>query len=293
MSRRENYIELKQKQILMYCKIFAASLLMFFPIFGKAQNCCVQDKGWIAMASATKFETAHEAPLPFEYAPDHGKMIDFETDEGKKGYAFYVPSDKPTNNVLLIFPEWWGVNDYIKQEAERWQKMLGNVDVYAIDLYDGKVAATPEEAKNLSISLDAKRGESIVNGVLSLAGTDKNIATLGWCMGGSWSFTAALLAGQQARACVMYYGFPEQDSAKISQLKCDVLYNRGAKDAFITKDKMDTFQKNVETAQHRLILHSFNADHAFANPSNPKHDPVATEQANSFALKFLKEKLQL
>lgn len=262
-------------------------LFLLISVCTKAQNCCMQDKGWIAMASTTTFEMAHDAPLPFEYAPDHGKMVEFETDNATKGYAFYVPSDKPTNSVLLLFPEWWGLNDYIKQEAERWQKMLGNVDVYAVDLYDGKVAATPEEAKKLSTSLDAKRGESIVNGILSVAGTDKNIATLGWCMGGSWSFTATILAGQQAKACIMYYGFPEQDSLKISRLKCDVLYNWGSKDAFITKDKIDEFQKNIEATKHQFTLHSFYADHAFANPSNPKHDPVATEQANNFALKFL------
>jgi carboxymethylenebutenolidase len=167
------------------------------------------------------------------------------------------------------------------------------VDVYAVDLYDGKVATTAAEAKKLSTGLDAKRGASIINGVLSLAGQNKNIATLGWCMGGTWSLTATLLARQQAKACVMYYGFPEQDSAKVSKLQCDVLYNWASKDNFITKDKVDVFQQKVEASKHNFILHTFNADHAFANPSNPKHDPVATEEANSYALKFLKEKLQL
>lgn len=258
-----------------------------------AQNCCVQNNGWVAMASTQKFQAAHEAPLPFEYESKTGKMISFETKDGKEGRAFYLPSDQATNNVLLVFPEWWGLNDYIKQEAERWQKMLGNIDVYAIDLYDGNVATTPEEAKKYATALDEKRGKNIVEGVLAVVGTDKNVATLGWCMGGAWSFTATILAGQQAKACVMYYGFPEQDSATISQLKCDVLYNWGSKDAFITKDKIDAFQKNIVATQHQFILHSFRADHAFANPSNPKHDPAATEEANSYAFKFLKEKLQL
>ena len=259
----------------------------------QAQNCCVQDKDWVAMASTQQFSSFHEAPLPFQYESDKGKMIEFDTKDGKKGHAFYLPSDEATTNVLLIFPEWWGLNDYIKQEAERWQKMLGNIDVYAVDLYDGNVATTREEAQKYATALDEKRGKTIINGVIALAGKDKRIATLGWCMGGSWSFTASLLAGNQAAACVMYYGFPEQDSAVISTLQTDVLYNWASKDDFITKDKVDEFQENVETTGNDFKLHIFHANHAFANPSNPKHDPVATEEANKYTLDFLKEKLQL
>jgi carboxymethylenebutenolidase len=35
----------------------------------------------------------------------------------------------------------------------------------------------------------------------------------------------------------------------------------------------------------------FEADHAFANPSNPKYDPKATEEAYKMTLDFLKARL--
>lgn len=259
-----------------------------------AQSCCSKDNGWVAMASSGPFISAHDAPEPFAFVPEGGSMIRFHTkDAGKDGQAYYVPSDKATNVVLVIFHEWWGLNDYMKQEAERWQKMLGNVDVYAVDLYDGMVAATPEEASKIAKSLDARRGQHIIEGLISKIGQDKQIATLGWCMGGSWSFTAALLAGDQAAACVMYYGFPEQDEQKVKTIQCDVLYMWASRDNFITRDVVQTFKQQVEATNHRFDLHVFDAVHAFANPSNPHHDPKATEEAQVLTLKFLKERLRL
>jgi carboxymethylenebutenolidase len=277
-------------------KLFSSGLLLaslVLHVESNAQSCCSQDEGWLTLASDKDFQASHEAPLPLNYKQEHGSMISFETLDGKPGNAFYLPSDQATDEVLIIFHEWWGLNDYIKMEAERLQKMLGNVDVYAVDLYDGKLAATPEEAGKLSKSLDAKRGETIIKGVLAKAGKNKEIATLGWCMGGSWAFTTALLADKQARACVMYYGFPEQDKKKIAGLKTDVLFIWGSQDKFITKNVVDEFQKEVVASGNKFTLHSYSADHAFANPSNPHHDAKATEDAMALTLAFLKERLRL
>ena len=41
----------------------------------------------------------------------------FKTPVGNNGRAYVVKSNKPTDKVLFLFHEWWGLNDYIKQEA--------------------------------------------------------------------------------------------------------------------------------------------------------------------------------
>lgn len=266
---------------------------VLFSSVSRAQNCCVNSSNFPMLAMNTDFIAAHASPEPFNYTPAKGSMVSFATLDGKDGQAFYVPSDQATTNVLLIFHEWWGLNDYIKQEAERWQSMLGNVDVYAVDLYDGKVANDQATASKLSSSLDKKRAENIVKGTLAKAGKDRRVATLGWCMGGSWAFNAAVLAGGRSAATVMYYGFPETDQRKINQLKSDILYIWASQDKFITREVIDRFQEQVQEAGRDITLHTFNADHAFANPSNPKHDQIASAQAEKLAVAFLKEKLQL
>ncbi len=258
-----------------------------------AQSCCAKPSDMQLMAMNSDFKAAHAAPLPFNYTMPKGSMVEFETRDSKKGHAYYIPSDQPTNKVLIIFHEWWGLNDYIKQQADYWQKQLGNIDVYAVDLYDGQVATDPDMASKLASGLDPKRAETIINGVLSLIGKDRQIATLGWCMGGSWSFAAARLAGNEASACVMYYGFPEKDEKKIKQVKCDVLYIWGSKDEFIKKPFVDQFGATLKANGNKFEFHEFEASHAFANPSNPNHNPLFTQQAEDFTLKFLKTKLQL
>lgn len=259
-----------------------------------AQSCCTKaGKDWPALAMNTDFAAAHLSPLPLEYAPAKGSMISFETQDGKNGNAFYVPADKPTTNVLIIFHEWWGLNDYIKREAEKWQGMLEDVDVYAVDLYDGSVATDAATASKLASGLDKKRGETIVKGLLSKVGMDKRIATLGWCMGGSWSFTCAVLAGERSVATVMYYGFPEKEAKNIRPLKSDVLYMWASRDKFITRGLVNDFEKQVEATGHTFSLHTFDADHAFANPSNPKYDGNAAKQAEELTLAFIKKKFQI
>ncbi|RYE25715.1 MAG: dienelactone hydrolase family protein [Sphingobacteriales bacterium] len=262
-----------------------------------AQSCCANHSAdtWEMLALNTDFKEAHLAPEPIDYTPPaNAGMVKFETQQaGAPGMAYYMPSDKPTSKVLVIFHEWWGLNDYIKKEAENWQKMLGNVDVYAVDLFDGQVADSPALASKISSAMDTKRGEAIISGLLRHIGNDKQVATLGWCFGGAWAFTAGVMAGNNSVGVVDYYGFPEKDAAKIKPLQSDVLYIYATKDQFITANLVADLQKQVEATGHKFTMHSFDAVHAFANPSNPKHDALSAKQAEQFAKKFLADKLQL
>ena len=83
-----------------------------------------------------------------------------------------------TNKYLLLFHEWWGLNDYVKREAEKLQKDLGNVNVYAIDLYDGKVASTQDSAGKYMQGMSPERAASIVKGLISTLDKKAEIATI-------------------------------------------------------------------------------------------------------------------
>ncbi len=273
--------------------LLLAAILCSAATLSNAQSCCKKPTGnsMQALAMNKAFKASHEPPAPINYVPEKGSTISFPVAGGADGNAFFVPSDNPTDNVLFVFHEWWGLNDYIRREAERWQTMLGgNIEVYAIDLYDGKSAVTPDEAGKLMGSLDPQRAQAIITGALKKAGK-KNIATIGWCMGGSWSFTAAVLAGAQAKGCVMYYGFPEKNANAIKPLRCDVLYIRANQDGFIKMGDVEDFEKKVSATGHNITLDAYDAVHAFANPSNPKYDVKSAGLAQIEALKFLKGKL--
>jgi len=276
-------------------------ILCFFVIISglnaaHAQSCCAKKSscdGMVALASNKNFQEAHLVPEPFDYKEDKGKMISFNTADGKSGNAFAVLSGKPTTKVLFVFHEWWGLNDYVKREAEKLQKDLGNVNVYAIDLYDGKVATTQDSAGKYMQGMNPERASSIIKGLISTLDKKATIATIGWCMGGSWSFQAALIAGSQAKACVMYYGFPETDVEKIKTLKTDILYFQGLQDAFISKETVNKFEADLKGAGKKIFIKKYEATHAFANPSNPKFNKEASADAYKASLTYLKKGLAL
>jgi len=54
----------------------------------------------------------------------------------------------------FVFQEWWGLNDNIKREAETLYNDLGNVNVIALDMYDGKVATAREDAASTCRNLN-------------------------------------------------------------------------------------------------------------------------------------------
>ena len=112
-------------------------------------------------------------------------------------------------------------------------------------------------------------------------------------MGGSWAFTGSVCSGGQALGCVMYYGFPEKDATRIKSEKANVLYIYGTQDNFIKLSDVKAFGNALAKSGHGFTLQSYDAPHAFANPSNPKYNEQAAEGAHALALAFLKNELSL
>src|SRR6185503_9350603 len=111
----------------------------------------------------------HKEPGEFKYA-GKGDMITFNAADGKEAKGFLIKAEKPTNNYLFIFHEWWGLNDYIKQQAATFQKDLGNINVFAPDLYEEKITTNQEEAAKLMSAMDTKRAEAIISGAIKYVG---------------------------------------------------------------------------------------------------------------------------
>lgn len=257
-------------------------------VLAQTPSCCNKDatNTFASLGNDEAFVNSHLAPMPFNYNPVNGAMLSFRTPDGKDANAYYVKKYEG-NKTLILFHEWWGLNDYIKQEAEAWANQSG-VNVIAPDLYDGSVGTTAEEATKLMQGLKEDRARAIISGCIDYCGPKSNLQTIGWCMGGGWSMQAALMAGPNAKGCVMYYGMPEQDKTKLSKLKCPVLGLFAKNDQWISPEVVKQFEADMKASEKKLIVYSYDADHAFANPSNPKHNKAASEQAHAKALDFLK-----
>ena len=239
-------------------------------------------------ASQSKFANLHIAPAVVNPADLLGTIVPFDAADGKPGQAYFIPAKKKSNKWLIVIQEWWGLNDNIKMEADQYFKDLGDVNVMAVDMYDGKVAATPDSAMKLMRGADMNRMVALIQGAVKHAGSKASIYSVGWCFGGMWSLQTAIIAGPQAKGSVMYYGRPESNMEKLKSIQCDIIGFFGNLDQSPSPAMVNTFEANMKLAGKNLNAYKYEAGHGFANPSNPSFNAAAKEDSYAKAIAFLK-----
>lgn len=276
--------------------LFILFILMSFIPQIEAQSCHGTAETAIVefakLGEGEEFRNAHPVPAQLNAVDFKGEMISLQVEDQAEGNAYWLKASEKSNKYIFVFQEWWGLNDYVKQEADRlYKKMEGKVNVLAIDLYDGKIATTRAAAAELMQGAKTERCQSLIQAAMIMAGEDAEIATIGWCFGGGWSLQAAILAEKQVKACVMYYGMPEKDKERLETLNTDVLAIYATKDRWINKEVANEFEENMKAVNKKLTSLFYEADHAFCNPSNPSYAEEAAQKANETAVVYLKKAL--
>ena len=108
-------------------------------------------------ANTMAFAALHPVPLYYRLQNPTGKTVSFKAADGTDAWGYEIRSSKKSDKWVFVIQEWWGLNDYVKQEAAKLHKDLGDVNVIALDMYDGKVGTTREEAGKLMQSTPAER----------------------------------------------------------------------------------------------------------------------------------------
>lgn len=217
------------------------------------------------------------------------KEISYQQD-GKtlKGYLAWDDAAKGARPGVLVIHEWWGLNDWVKHEADKLAEQ--GYLALAVDLYKGKVAKDPKEAQALMGAKDESWGDQVEQAGLHWlkqnAGGAK-VATIGWCMGGGESLKTSLQGAKEVDATVIYYGMPVMDAPKLKALRGPVLGIWANKDGWITPDKVAQFDKALTEAGVKHEFHAYDADHAFANPSGGRYNGEAAKDAWEKTVAFL------
>jgi len=89
-----------------------------------------------------------------------------------------------TSNWIFVFKSGGGWNDNIKREAENLYNDLGNVNVLALDMYDGKLATTRDDAGKYMRVLNKIRVQFNCERLLSRTLAECKNRNIGWCFGG-------------------------------------------------------------------------------------------------------------
>jgi len=182
------------------------------------------------------------------------------------------PAGGGKHPALIVIHEWWGLTDWIKQNARDFAGK-GYVAM-AIDLYRGALASTSQNAYRLMVSVPKERGisdlEAAFNYLSSMKDVDPTkIGVIGWCMGGSYSFEAATSLPKLA-ACVIDYGDVDTSSTVVERIKCPVLCNFAELDKTYTPQMGKAFSEAMENHGKKIEFHVYpNVNHAFMNPNNP------------------------
>lgn len=210
----------------------------------------------------------------------------------KVNASLALPTADQAPAVILIH-EWWGLNDQIKAVAAELAN-LGYVAL-AVDLYDGKVATTPDEAKALMGDLDPEIAKETmlgwVNYLKKHERVNGKVATVGWCFGGGWSLNTSIAT--PIDATIIYYGNVAKTANDLKVLTSPVLGHFGKLDKNINQAMVSGFEQEMEKAGKKdsLTVYWYEADHAFANPTGARYDEANAKLAWERTTEFLKKNL--
>src|ERR1700740_546280 len=140
-------------------------------------------------------------------------------DETVKG-ILYTPEGKGPFPAIIVIHEWWGLNDWVKEQARKLSDQ-GFVAL-AIKLYRGKVATTPDQAHEIMRGVPEDRAKRDLHAAFEFLQAQPNvkkdrIASIGWCMGGGYSLDVALQEST-LRATVINYGHLATDPESLKKI---------------------------------------------------------------------------
>ena len=205
-----------------------------------------------------------------------------------KSFVFFKGDSTVLKPVVLVVPEWWGVNDYAKSRA----KQLAEKGYFAmaVDFYgEGKVVDNPGDAQKLATPFYenpalAKQAYDAAKSELSkFSNADiSKMAIIGYCFGGAQALN---MARQDAslKGAVSFHGNlltgvkPNNNSVK-------VLVLNGEADSFVSAEEITGFNAEMDSAKIEYKLVNYpGAVHAFTNPD-------ATEVGKKFNLQIAYDK---
>lgn len=196
---------------------------------------------------------------------------------------------------LIVIQEWWGLNDNVRAMTRR---LAGEGYVaLAVDLYEGKLGTTADEARTL---MEKALGDfprlmnhlAQARAYLATRAKAPKIGALGWCFGGAMSLQGAIHLGRDLDAAVVYYGRTVTDPADLAKISAPLLGLFGGADTGIPLDGVRAMEAELaKLGKEATILVYEGAGHGFANPSGQSWNEEAATAAWQRTVAFLAKHL--
>jgi carboxymethylenebutenolidase len=200
-----------------------------------------------------------------------GKAVSYKSGDETVQGVLYTPEGKGLFPGIIVIHEWWGLNDWVKEQAVKLADE-GYVTL-AVDLYRGKVATSPDEAHELMRGVPEDRAARDLHAGFEFLQSQKNvkvdrIGSIGWCMGGGYSLDVALQEPTLA-AAVINYGHLATDQGSLKKINASMLGLFGGQDRGIPVDDVKKFEQTLKQMGKKVdvVIYS-DAGHGFENPNN-------------------------
>jgi carboxymethylenebutenolidase len=225
-----------------------------------------------------------------------GKPVSYKSGDDTVQAVLYTPSGKGPFPSLIVIHEYWGLNDWVKEQASKLADE--GYEALAIDLYRGKVATTPDLAHELMRGVPDDRAKRDLHSAFeflqSQPSVKKNrIGAIGWCMGGGYALDVALQEPTLA-ADVINYGHLATDPDALKKINAPILGLFGGQDRGITPDDVHKFEAAMKQLGKKVEVKIYDdAGHAFENPNNKDgYRPADAADASKRTVEFLAETLK-
>jgi carboxymethylenebutenolidase len=202
------------------------------------------------------------------------ETVEFKSN-GNNATGYLAKPESGEGPGVLVIQEWWGLDDDLKKMADK--LAAAGFVALAPDLYHGQGAGHTEmdKAAKLMNSLPPDRAARDMSGAVDYLAshpdvTSNGIGVVGFCMGGMLSFIIAANRGDQVKAVVPFYGFPQGAAEPDwSKLRASVSGHMAENDSFFPPAAAQALEKKLRGMGKECTLKVHpGTGHAFMGPHN-------------------------
>jgi carboxymethylenebutenolidase len=200
--------------------------------------------------------------------------------------------------AVLVIHEVFGLNDHIKSIADR----IANEGYLALapDFFVRAPNPPPKDttdmdalrkaASSIPPEVAIKDMQAALDYMKSLDGVRRHFASIGFCMGGGFSYQIATHTTDLKGAVIFYGRTPVE---LVPQVSCPLLGSFGALDTGIPPEKLKEFEEALKKAGKQADIKIYpGAKHGFFNNTRPEaYNAEAAADAWQRTLKFFHERL--
>jgi carboxymethylenebutenolidase len=252
-------------------------------------------------AKVNAVTTAQEGKTPQPTPPQlKGEMIEYKSaDLMIPAYLSRPKTRRIAPGSVLVIHEVFGLNDHIKSIADR----IANEGYVALapDFFvrapepppkgSADVAAIRKAASSIPPEAFVKDMLAGLDYLRTVGGVRARLASVGFCMGGGYSYRLAAANAKDLAGAVIFYGRTPLEL--VPQVSCPLLGNFGALDTGIPPAKVKELEEALKKAGKQVDIKIYEgAGHAFFNDTRPQvYNAEAAVDAWQRTLKFFRERL--